>query len=91
MIWSIRAPRIESLRPSQLENEGQHRGLRRVLARRDRLGIDVDGGSKRRMPQQLLHDFEFRPYAPQQRRVSLAERVPANPLLDFRFSQRQVV
>ena len=34
------------------------------------------------MPQQLLHDFEFRPYAPQQRRVSVPKRVPANSLLD---------
>jgi hypothetical protein len=34
------------------------------------------------MPQEFLHNFEFRPYASQQGRVCVAERVPANPLID---------
>jgi hypothetical protein len=49
------------------KDQRQHRRLRRVLGGRDSLGVDINRGSQRRMPQQLLHDFEFRPDAPQQR------------------------
>ena len=34
------------------------------------------------MPQKLLHNLEFRPDAPQKRRVGMPERVPTNPFLD---------
>jgi len=43
-----------------------------VLSRRDRLGVDVDGGTQRRMPQKFLHDFEFRSNTPEQRRIGVA-------------------
>ena|ERR1019366_342947 len=33
------------------------------------------------MPQKLLHNLEFRPDAPQKRRVGMPERVPTNPFL----------
>ena len=62
--------------------EGQHCGLGGVLGRRYRLSVDVNRGAQRRMSQQLLHDFEFRPHAPQQRRVGVPKCVPANPPLD---------
>jgi len=64
------------------KDERQYGGLCRVLSRRDRLGVDVDRGTQRGMSQEFFHDFEFRPYAPQQGRVCVAERVPANPLID---------
>jgi hypothetical protein len=44
--------------------------------------VDVNRGAQRGMSQQLLHDFEFRPYAPEQSRVGVPKCVPANPLLD---------
>ena len=62
--------------------EGQHCGLGGVLGRRDRLSVDVNRGAQRGMPQQLLHDFEFRSHASQQRRVGVPKCVPANPPLD---------
>jgi hypothetical protein len=62
------------------KDELQYSGLCRVLSRRDRLGVDVDGGTQRGMPQEFLHDFEFSPYVPQQRRVGVTKCVPANSL-----------
>jgi len=34
------------------------------------------------MPQQFLHDFEFRTHASQQRRIRVAKRMPADTFLD---------
>src|SRR5260370_16994768 len=34
------------------------------------------------MPQQFLHDFEFRAHASQQRRIRVTKRVPADAFLD---------
>ena len=34
------------------------------------------------MPQQFLHHLKFRTHAPQQRRISVTERVPADAFLD---------
>jgi hypothetical protein len=34
------------------------------------------------MPQQFLHDFEFRAHASQQRRIRVTKRVPVDTFLD---------
>ena len=61
---SLVAPRIKPCKAVWWEEKGQHSGLRGVLSRGDCLGVDVDRGSQRGVPHQLLHDFEFRSNTP---------------------------
>src|SRR5882672_397269 len=64
------------------EDQRKHGCLRGVLCWRNRLRVDIQRGSQRRMPQQLLHDFEFCSDASQQRRECVPERVPSESLLN---------
>jgi hypothetical protein len=52
------------------------------FGRRDCLGIDIQCGSQRGMPQQFLHDFEFSAHTSQQRRIGMTKCMPANAFLD---------
>jgi hypothetical protein len=72
MAESVRTSRIEPHPAVRQEKPATTPRLRRELGRRNSLGVDVDRGSKGRMPHQLLHDFEFGSGTPQQRRVGMS-------------------
>ena len=63
-------------------------GLCILFGRRDRLSVDVQGRTNRRVSKQLLHHFELSANAPQKSRVRMPESVPPKALLDSKFSGR---
>ncbi len=60
------------------KHQRHHRRLRSVLGGRNRLSIDVQRGSQRAMPHQLLHHLEFRAGAPQKGRVGPTKSMPSD-------------
>jgi hypothetical protein len=64
------------------KDQRYHRSLRCMLRGSHCLRVNVQRGAKRRMSQQLLHYLELSPYASQQGRVGVPERIPSKSLLN---------